>query len=105
MIIFNCGGLMRRKSDEIDYEPQVGLLYKSGRIEVKKLSIKKDKIRRTETRISAKEDMELSRFLTELGKLQKTCLDFRQAVSSYLNDNKLGEDIKTILLEAMEVGE
>ena len=41
--IFNCGCLMRRKSDEIDYKPQIGLLLESGEIKLYFLNISKDK--------------------------------------------------------------
>jgi|15BtaG_2_1085339.scaffolds.fasta_scaffold00484_4 hypothetical protein len=36
--VFNCGGFMRRKSDEKDYRPRVGLLQSDGTVETHYLS-------------------------------------------------------------------
>jgi len=52
--VFNCGTLMRRKFDEKDYRPQIGLLYADGTVEPYNLDISKDqyiKISREENRI------------------------------------------------------
>ena len=41
--IMNCGSLIRLKSDQIDYKPQVGLLYSDGSIQSYYLDITTDK--------------------------------------------------------------
>lgn len=101
-IIFNCGGFLRRKSDEINYQPQVGLLYEDGTIQPYTLDCSADKITATGSVREAEEDMELKDFLEELTKLQDSDLDFRDAMKRVLEEKKPSQAVRNIILKAME---
>lgn len=99
--IFNCGTLMRRKSDEIDYEPQVGLLLANGLVVQYRLDTSKDKyITKAEEQVKA--SLEMGDFFDELEKLGKTALDFVEAMKEFLHSGKTSAEAKQIILKAME---
>jgi DNA repair exonuclease SbcCD nuclease subunit len=100
--VFNCGSLLRRKSDEIHYEPQVGLLHESGEVEVIKLDISKDVIEATESTKSAEADADLESFLKELAKLKNSKLDFVDTMEDILREKKPDPAVRKFILEAME---
>jgi len=103
--IFNCGTLMRRKSDEIDYKPQVGLLLKSGiepyHVEPYYLDTSNDKCLEIQTETGIKASLDMKAFIKELEKLGDTDLDFYDAMKQYLKKNKVRESICSIILRAM----
>ncbi len=101
MIIFNCGSLMRRKSDEINYKPQIGLLFDSGRIQPYHLNTSKDKHLDTQSTAAIETTLDMKTFIQELEKLDDTDLDFRDAMKEYLRKNKIKEPICNIILKAM----
>lgn len=99
--IFNCGTLMRRKSDEIDYKPQVGLLLEDGTVISHYLDTSEDKyIEKEEERVETNLDM--GEFFDELEKLGKTALDFKEAMKEFLHSGKTSAEAKQIILDAME---
>jgi DNA repair exonuclease SbcCD nuclease subunit len=100
--VFNCGGLMRRKSDEIEYTPQVGLLHQSGKVTIHELDTSQDIITKTTEKEPTDEDMELQEFLERLTGLENSCLDFREAVKQALDQKKLSKAVTKIILEAMD---
>jgi len=100
--VFNCGGLQRRKSDEIDYTPWVGLLYDDGTIEPHLLDCSDDIITETVSRRDPKDDVGLQEFLEELTKLQDTGLDFEEAMKRVLEEKKPSPAVRKLILEAME---
>jgi len=99
--IFNCGTLMRRKSDEIDYRPQVGLLLESGEVIPHYLDISKDKYLDTMDTVE-KPDLDIADFISGLEKLGKTALDFRDAMKQFLDRGETSVEAKEIILNAME---
>ena len=99
--IFNCGTLMRRASDEIDYKPQVGLLLESGKVIPYYLDISKDKYLDTIPEIEEK-NIDIEDFIKELEKLGNTALDFHNAVTQFMEKMKTVPEVQKIVLEAME---
>jgi len=102
--IFNCGTLMRRKSDEIDYKPQVGLLLESGEVIPHYLDISKDKYLETMEEKEIDSELDMSEFFDELEKLGRTALDFKDAMMQFLHKGKTSNEAKQIILKAMEKG-
>ncbi len=101
--IINCGTLMRRKIDEIDYQPQVGLLLDDGDIIAHHLDVSKDKfIDVDEAREKEKQEIDATQFLTELKNLGADSLDFRDAVHKYMNKKNVSEDVRENVLGAIE---
>ena len=103
--IFNCGSLMRRKSDEDDYKPMIGLLYNDGRVLPCYLDISKDKYLESVKGLDENEeaDFDMSAFANELTKLGKSALDFTEAMKLYMQRNKVNSDVVNLVLNAMEI--
>ena len=102
--IFNCGTLMRRKSDEVDYEPMVGLLYSDGTVEPHYLDISKD-IHLTADEVKeaeALEEIDMEVFADELRKLGSSALDFVDTMKRFWGENKTRQKVQDITLKAME---
>ncbi len=100
--ILNCGTLMRRKSDEVDYQPQIGLLLDSGKMISHKLDISQDQHLESMENVNEDEKIDLSDFIEELELLGDTALDFQEAMKQYFESNKTKKAVKKILLKAME---
>jgi len=101
--IFNCGSLMRRKSDEIKYRPQVGLLMMSGEVKPVCLNTQDDVIVKVNSQAEAKANLELEDFLEKLASLEDQSLDFVEAIKRAL-DEQGDSAIRKIILEALENG-
>lgn len=102
--VFNCGTLMRRKSDEIDYKPQIGLLLESGKVVPYYLDTSKDKhLDSVDMALKTEQsNLEMTEFMNELGKLGKTALDFKDAMKEFLHSGGASPEAKHIILRAME---
>ena len=105
-VIWNCGTLMRRKSDEINYKPKVGLLFSNGVVEPYYLDQSQDKHLTTE---QAKDLVEQStidfrKFAKEMASLGDTELDFKEMWKQYCQINKVSKVIDNIVWNAM-IGE
>jgi DNA repair exonuclease SbcCD nuclease subunit len=97
--VVNCGALMRRKSDEIDYRPRVALLWRSGKVTLTELGRKKDIIERVEP--SKEQSQELQSFVESLAGLEVSGLSFRDAIQQAVRESKLSKKARRSLLEAM----
>jgi len=100
--VFNCGTLMRRKTDEIDYKPQIGLLYSDGSVEPYYLNTTNDKHLESISDVEAFIENDMKSFIKELKKLGNSELNFKEAVHQYLKSNKVKKSIATLLLKGME---
>lgn len=104
--VFNCGTLMRRKSDEINYKPRLGLLTKKGKIIPYYLDTSQDKyIEPSEAK--KKEEIEeenpnMSKFFKELEKLGKSALDFVQSMKNFLRQGGTEDEVKAVILKHFE---
>jgi len=105
--IFNCGSLMRRNSDEVNYQPQVGLLMSDGSVTPHFLDTSQDKCLPIEEakKKEQEEELDMEKLAAELHKLGSTALDFAAALKSYCEANGVNERVKKILLEAMDSNE
>ena len=100
--IFNCGTLMRRKTDEVDYKPWVGLIHADGSVTPHYLDISKDKLDLSKPdNVDPALALDVEEFLSELDDLSANPLDFCEAVRMFLNANKLDHLTAKILLEAI----
>jgi DNA repair exonuclease SbcCD nuclease subunit len=100
--VINCGCLFRRKTDEIDYKPMVGLIYNDGHIEPYYLDTSKDQIEAGESVQKKETDLELADFLKGLQLLQESKLDFKEALEQAMNNRKVNSAVRAILSRAME---
>jgi len=102
--IFNCGTLMRRKSDEEDYKPQVGLLYDDGSVEAYYLDVSEDKHLTAEAakQMEEIEELDITELATELKKLGSSALDFADAIKHQCRKSKIEKPVRDVLNKAME---
>jgi len=105
--VFNCGGLMRRKTDEKDYEPQIGLLCKSGHILIHKLNTNTDKFEEKEKIDGVRKKMgtiDLEDFLCGLEELHHENYNFIEAMEYALKKRLVNNKVRKIILEALGRG-
>lgn len=98
--VLNCGTLLRRKSNEADYEPQVGLIRKSGKVTSHLLDTSRDVL--TVVVHEALEEHDVSTFVSELNQLHHTSLDFRDSMLRALDAIDADEDIRREIEKAMK---
>lgn len=104
--VLNCGGFMRRKSDEIDYEPQVGLLCNSGQIIVHKLKTSHESFTTLEQEEEGLRKMlkahDIDDFLTGLTELQQETFDFITALEFAMEEKMVSNEVRRLILGALE---
>lgn len=99
--VLNNGGFIRRKSDEIEYEPSIGLLYSDGKIEQCFLNTAKDKfVTKSEVLAAERTEGRFDDFIRELG-TKRDSLDYVAFVKRYLGANETSDDVTKILLESI----
>lgn len=99
--IFNCGGFIRRKSDEIDYRPGIGVLYDDGSVERRYLKTDIDKFHENSTDIPDI-PLDLQGFIHTLENLGEHAMDFRQVVKNHLESDDVDKETKEIILQALQ---
>lgn len=100
-LIWNCGTFIRRKADEIDERPCVGLVYDDGTIVPEYLNIGIDQFVDLPEKVEAKEqNPELLQFLNELDSLDLDQVDYRTQLRRAAD--KLEGEARTTLLEVLE---
>lgn len=101
--IINCGTLMRRKADEIDYKPQVGLLMSDGTIRPYYLDCSQDKFIDMAAAVElVEQSLDMTEFLDELRRLGDKGLDFVTAVKRFCKDNNINRGAVKAILQAIE---
>lgn len=105
--IFNCGTLMRRRTDETR-PPQVGLLRRDGSVKTHCLDTKKDKYLRKEKARDleklSEQELDMTELAEELAKLGVSAFDFTDAVERFCKKHSISKSISSIIREAMEYG-
>lgn len=103
--VLNCGGFMRRRKDEMDYNPSIGLLHMNGTITRKRLNCAADNYLQDDNIVEAKTtnsaSLDLHNFMEELQELGTDSLDYRQAVEQYCQSNKIDEQVYSMIKEAI----
>lgn len=100
--ILNCGTLMRRKIDEIDYHPCVGILNKDKSIIRYRLDTSKDKFICADKDLCQVEDQDFTDFIEELKTLADKGLDFAEILHQRVNDGSISDGARQVILQAME---
>jgi DNA repair exonuclease SbcCD nuclease subunit len=100
-LIYNCGGFIRRKSDELKYIPAVGLLYADGSVMRHKLDTSKDRFHKN-SKEDPKDTVDLQSFIENLEGLGEQGLDFRAAIKHYLDAEKVDKETRKIINTALE---
>jgi DNA repair exonuclease SbcCD nuclease subunit len=105
--VYNCGTLMRRRSDEKEYEPRIGLLCRSGKILIHKTSLRSEKLETQEEDMSGQHRIsngELSDFIDGLRDAETLCVDYVEAIEMLMKNYSVSNEVRKILLEALGRG-
>ncbi len=99
--ILNSGTFQRRKSDEKDYRPSVGLLYGDGRIERHYLDTSQDVTLTPEELVDKARDgvLNLQEFMSELEALGSSGLDFFEVLREVMRG--AGSPVRKALIEIL----
>jgi len=101
--IWNCGGFMRRKSDEVDYKPRIGILYDDKTVKPHYLDTSKDICLATIDISKEEHDLDFTQLIKELETLGDCGLDFKEAMKQYIASKNVSKPVATILYEAMGI--
>lgn len=93
--IFNPGTFIRRKSDEIDHKPVVGLLYKDGRVEQRALDCSEDDVAAKVKDKDAK-GLRAEGFMGALDALADQALNFEEEVVKQLDARRVDKAVRKI---------
>ena len=101
--IMNCGGLMRRRSDEGDRKPFAGLLMSDGSWQRAYLETTGEKHEHSSFTVQQElaPPAGLEDFLKQLKHLQETRLDYAAAVRDYIRDSSVDPAVQDLLIRAI----
>ena len=103
-LFWNCGGFMRRHSDEIKHRPRVGLLMQDGTMRNYKLkSYRSDKYISVDPKSEKQADMDLTELGNELLKLNDARFDFQVAVNHYMQKYNVRREVMEIVMKSIGV--
>jgi len=102
--VYNCGCLIRRKSDERNLCPAVGLLMEDGTVKRYFLDVSGERWLEEEGKSVPERNPGMDRFLAELESLEADRTDFREAVLQAADVAGVSEGVRAVLLESLEIG-
>ena len=95
--VMNCGGFMRRKSDEQNYQPCVGLLYEDGSVERWALDTTKDHFVRNAELDKLVPEVDMDEFISEMKRLGDVAIDFPDHIKRYIANHDLPVNVSEAL--------
>lgn len=104
--IFNNGGFYRSKSDEIEYQPRIGVVYKNGYTKEHRLDDSLDQWvdNLEETKALESDDQGAAAFVLELARLGDAAENFVETVQRLVSTMSLNEQVRELVNEALEKG-
>jgi hypothetical protein len=101
--IINCGTFFRRKADEINYQPMIGLILLDGSIVPHYLDTGPDLfIDAVEELAVLERELDASLLFEELRGLGLKIVDFREALEHWMEKMSVSKGVRSIILNAME---
>jgi hypothetical protein len=97
--IMNCGTLMRRHSNEVDYTPSAGLFFSDGHVESVRLDITEDMVRLPPVG-GVVSEFDFSEYLDANQSLSHDSLDFRVIVNQMVSD--VPDNVRVAVLECVD---
>jgi len=102
-VIFNAGTLMRRRIDEKNYAPMVGILWSNGKVEPHYLDISLDRFSFGDVKEEAESALiGMEGFMDDLRELGEKALDFRKTIEKVLRSEGVSKGARTVILDVME---
>lgn len=100
--VVNTGGFIRRKSNEVTYQPRVAYLMSDGTVESVELKTSRDKILAGLIERDDEAPVGMHEFIRSVEELGEHGLNFTEAVENYLRQSDLKKPAKEIILKAIE---
>lgn len=100
----NCGTFFRRKIDEIDYQPRIGLLYSDGSIQPHYMDVSQDKFIESSISLEKSDAIDIRPFLRALADADWTSVGLAEAIKIYFETHEVSDEAKQIILEALDHG-
>lgn len=102
LTILNSGTLIRRKIDEIAYEPQVGILFSDGSIKIHKLDVSLDKFSDSHmAKTTELEDIDTTELIKELESLGIDSLEFNSFIEKEMDRRSTTTEVRKVILESL----
>ncbi len=102
-VVLNCGTVFRRRTDEVEYRPHVGLLRQSGEVELQYLDTAKDVIEAKKETDWEPNRESLKAFVEDLSRLSGDPLDFRASMAKVMRDCDYG--VRGVLAAVLELSQ
>jgi hypothetical protein len=100
--LFNAGGMMRRRTDEVNYQPRYGLLHDDGTISAVPFDTSADVIDGAHSEAAAVETaLDLTGFIAGLDGLGGVVGDYRSEVCRYMDTHGTDDAVRAAVLEAL----
>lgn len=101
-VVFNCGGMMRRKSDEADYCPGYGLLFSDGTVERRYFDTSKDVFTPVTESSPLLAAGSFDKFLSSLSELQTAVPDFPTVLRRLSERPTTPDGVRKVIQEVLE---
>lgn len=103
MSVYNCGTFLRRKLDEIDHRPAVGIIYFDGTVKRHYLDVSQDRFLDSEMSESMKNASEgLNLFLSALSNLGSCGLDYLDAIREMMDRERVSPSVRELMAKLLE---
>lgn len=103
LTISNTGGFIRRRADELDNEPGVGLFMSDGTVRRELFDTSKDRfLSKQVMKVIGEEMVGLSDFISKLKEYKGILYDFEDVLRRFFEQNEVPERVKTEIIRAME---
>lgn len=102
VLVYNCGGFMRRKTDEVNHRPSVGIVFDDGSIKRHYLDISQD-VLTTATLIESDVSYNHLDFLSVLRQAETGRFDFQHLVRRAAKT--ASDDVRSIVDEVLKNGD
>lgn len=104
--VLNCGGFMRRKTDEEHYRPHIGILCKSGRILRHHLKLSGESFTSEDEDKAEMEKIlrltDMGDFISGLSELQKQSFDFIAAMEFAMEKKRVSPEVRSLIAQSLE---
>ncbi len=102
--IYNPGTFLRRKLDEVNHRPQVGIIYEDGTVGRHYLDCSEDKFLEAEALNHMAGDAGFEGFLESLSDLGSCALDFSAEMKRTMERDKVPDDVKQLIFKYLDAG-
>lgn len=103
--VWNCGSLMRRRSDQRDHQPRVGIVYSNGSVRPHFLDVSKDEFRDVPDDVTPENaGLDTEELIRQLRSLGDSALNFKEAVLAYCRANPVAAEARRLALSFLEDG-